>query len=1157
VALSRPERAPCRSSSFHVRVTPGPCVAEARAVEALYEIGITVERMRPAVEYRILGPLDVRVDGAEVQVGGGRQRALLACLLLHAREVVSRDRLVDALWAEDPPGSADKVVQNHVSALRKLLPPGALATRGTGYELRPAEGELDLDRFAALRAEGRRLLAADSPREAAATLRAALAHWCGDALADCVLGEGLREEARALDELRLSALEERLDADLACGRHADAVAELESLVALNPYRQRFTEQLMLALYRCGRAPDALGVYRGARRRLRDDLGLDPGAALRGLERAILTQDAALDLPAARVEAEPVPHARQRSSRALVLAVCAAVALATVALLVGLNRGSRRAAAAVPGNSLAAIDPHSGNVILSRPVGVQPAGIVVAADSLWVASLADETVLRVDPTTGATRATIHVPGGAAAIAAAAGAVWVASSPWPRASVSLRRIDPRFDQLGPPRQIPALAGGTVTLAAHGDTIWVASSLGELWRVDARTGRVGEVSDPATGPTSVAADRAHVWLADRFADELTRVDARGVATPTTTGRSPSAVASGLGAAWVAQALDGTVARVDPATGAVTGTFRVGRAPVAIAAAAGSVWVADSGDGTIARIDPASGHVRLTAVGGAPAGLAFAGGRLWISVQPGAPTAPRASRRTLRIESAQDPGTIDPGMAYTSVAWQIEYATCTKLFDYPDPIASPVARVEPEAASALPRDTATRTVYSFRIRPGLRFSPPSNEPVTAEAFRYTLERSLSPRMRSPASAFLQDVVGAGAFESGKARHISGLTVHGDVLRVELRRPSPTLTTRLAMPFFCVVPRGTPIDPNLARPIPSAGPYYVASQLPGRSVVLRRNPGYAGDRPHWLAEIDIALDVSPAQAALDVEAGRADALLLESIPPAVTARLRRLYPAAHARQPRVIGNAGGLEIDSIVMNTSRAPMSDVRLRRAVNEAIDRRSLAAVGGFAGTQLPPADAYLPPGIPGSGGKAVYPLTPDVARARRLLGDRHVRAVLYTCDSARCKDDAAIVRTDLARVGIDVGVRSFATLSLYRRLARRGEPFDLGIVSWSADYADPEDILNVTLDGRSLGTTVNLDFAAFRNPAYMRRLAVADGLAPPRRYEVYRTLARDLERDAAPWAVYANETLNDFVSARVGCTAYQPFYGLDLAALCLARRPSIAP
>jgi DNA-binding SARP family transcriptional activator/tetratricopeptide (TPR) repeat protein len=246
------------------------------------------------MEFRILGPLEVRHDDRPLAAGGPKQRLALAILLLHRNEVVSSDRLIEALWGDRPPAGAGKALQMHVSQLRKLLGPERelLLTRPPGYELRVEPEQVDLHRFEAAVAAARRAAAP----EAASLLHEALSLWRGPPLADLGYEDSLRGEIARLEELRLTALEDRIEADLALGRHAAVVGELERLTAEHPLRERLRGQLMLALYRSGRQAESLEVYRDARRALVDELGIEPGRELSQLERQVLAHDPSLDLP---------------------------------------------------------------------------------------------------------------------------------------------------------------------------------------------------------------------------------------------------------------------------------------------------------------------------------------------------------------------------------------------------------------------------------------------------------------------------------------------------------------------------------------------------------------------------------------------------------------------------------------------------------------------------------------------------------------------------------------------------------------------------------------------------------------------------------------------------------------------------------------------
>src|SRR6266516_4435160 len=247
------------------------------------------------LEFHVLGPLEVLRDGRPIRLGGERQRALLAILLVHANEVVSSDRLISQLFGADASETAANTLQVAVSRLRRTLEEEELlVTRPRGYLLRARPEQLDIALFERMLEDGRRALTADDPVRASVCLREALALWRGPPLADLSLLDFAQPEIRRLEELRLTAVEDRIDADLALGRDAELVPELEGLVAQNPLQERLRGQLMLALYRAGRQAHALEVYRQTMLLLSDELGLEPSRSLQRLERSILQQDDSLE-----------------------------------------------------------------------------------------------------------------------------------------------------------------------------------------------------------------------------------------------------------------------------------------------------------------------------------------------------------------------------------------------------------------------------------------------------------------------------------------------------------------------------------------------------------------------------------------------------------------------------------------------------------------------------------------------------------------------------------------------------------------------------------------------------------------------------------------------------------------------------------------------
>lgn len=585
------------------------------------------------MEFRILGPLEV-VDGERpLALRSGKERALLAFLLLHANEVVPSARLIDELWGERPPPTATKILQNTVSHLRKALGDGRLLTRGHGYELRVSAEEVDLRQFRRLAEEGR--AASDG-----AKLREALALWRGPALVD------LRDETFAqhasldLDEEHLGVLEDRIAADLAEGGGAELVPELERLVREHPLRERPHGQLMLALYRAGRQADALEAYQRARRALLQELGLEPSPRLQELEHRILNQDPELEAPPRPPRPlEPVPSPTRRRRRAALALV--AVALVAVGVVVGILYvpENHRAPLVAKPNSVAVVDPSHNRLVAVVPVGTTPRGVAVGS-SVWVANSGDGTVSQLDSRTFKVVQTVGIAAEATDIATGAGGVWVATGN----DDTLVQIDPQTGAVLATLRLPKEKGqptSAVAVAVGEGAVWAASG-GRLLKIDPATGTiVGGLRQTGFGHgvIDIAVGAGAVWIADQQ-EVVVRISP---VTATPTGKPvrsvyPGSLAVGYGSVWVAGADYGgshpAVWRIDPQTLQVTQTIPLGKsrlpgAVFGLATGDGAVWLTDYDRGTLLRIDPATGAVVSTIrVGGHPRDVAVGAHRVWVTV-------------------------------------------------------------------------------------------------------------------------------------------------------------------------------------------------------------------------------------------------------------------------------------------------------------------------------------------------------------------------------------------------------------------------------------------------------------------------------------------------------------------------------------------------
>ena len=542
--------------------------------------------MAARLRFGILGPLEVRRDTALVRVGGPKQRALLALLLCRANRVVSRDQLIDELLADQPAGTADRILRVQVSRLRKALAepdsePRVLA-QPPGYLLRVGDGELDLHEYEQQVTAGRQALSSGAPQRAAVLLRQAESLWRGPPLADLDDPASVAQlEVQRLHTLRLQAIEDQIEAELTIGRHTALCPELERLVAEHPLRERFRAQLMLALYRCGRQADALETYRAARSLLIEELAVEPGPQLRQLHRAVLEHDAALDppdppeltdrpgppaVPAAPHGPEsgtPRPARRHRQVHRVVVAASVAAILAALAAFVPLSRHGT-AAVATNANLLALVSYGDGTVRATVPLRAPPADLAAGSGSLWVTQPDAGLVTRVDPQRRTVTATIPVGTKPDRVLAAGGQVWVLD----RQDRTLSRIDPRTDTV------------TQTIALGRPPGDVLLSAGVLWVTSPGAGTVLRIS-PATGRT------------------LGQIS---------TGGHPGALAGAAGAVWAADSATGRVTRIDTGTGRVTGTVRVGDGPTAMAADATGLWVLDPLDATVARVDSRPDAVAMT---------------------------------------------------------------------------------------------------------------------------------------------------------------------------------------------------------------------------------------------------------------------------------------------------------------------------------------------------------------------------------------------------------------------------------------------------------------------------------------------------------------------------------------------------------------------
>jgi YVTN family beta-propeller protein len=1068
------------------------------------------------VYFRLLGPLEAGDKGRPTPLGGPKQRALLALLLLHANEPVSRDRLIEEVWGERLPQSPGQTLDTYVSRLRKLLGPERVERRDGGYLLRVEPGELDLDRFEQLIARKE--------------LRRALEIWRGPALADLRSEPALALEAARLEERRLEVIEERIDADLAAGGGAELVGELRQLVRDHPLRERLLAALMLALYRAGRQAAALEAYQSARRRLAEELGLEPGPQLQELERRILAHDPGLVVIRGH---EPRKAGRSRRLPAAGVAVLVAVAAAGGIVLATRDSGPVQVASD-QGSRLLTIGTASRSSAHTTGLPGPPAAITAAAGSLWLADPSNDLVLRADSASGAVVDRIAVRGQPGSIAAGGRSIWVAGT----ISRSISRIDPTTDTVT--QTVPLGGGNTSAIAFGRGGLWVADTGDRaLVEIDPGAGAVERTITLDLRPTSLAVGRTAIWVADYDAGSIAEVEPASGQTLATiaVGNGPAALALAAGALWVANSLDSTVSAIDTETSRIVATIPVGSGPSSLAVAHGSVWVANQYSGTVSRIDPHRKVVTETLhSGGEPAALAPGTGTVWVGAGASA-----ASHRggTLRLVGTRPFDTTDPGVQFQTALQfsRFTYDTLVTFAAAPGPAG---LRLVPDLALAVPVPTGGGTVYTFLLRSGIRYSDGTQ--VRAEDFRRSVERQF--RLRGPVTDYYRGIVGAASCTRAHCNLSRGIRTddRAGTVSFHLVSPDPDFLYKLTvLGFSAPVPPGTPDHDVGFAAVPGTGPYRIA-EASRREVRFVRNPFFE----EWshAAQPDGNPDAivwrfpkSAAAATRQVEQGRADWVV--TVAPSQLPRLRVQFPSRLHVNPT-------FGVDFVSLNTHLPPFDDVRARRALNFAIDRARLARMYGGRPLATPLCQP-LTPGFPAFRRYCPYTLNPfpngawsapDLAKARRLVAASGTRGEHITVWGS--PDEGFIppaVPAYIASVLRSLGYRTALHLapfaSMTPEVRRRIQIAADG--DWLPDYAAPSSYLP-----GFFGCHGGLNNGYVCDPKLDRQMRLASELQirDQRRATALWTRIDHRLADRAYWVPTVNLGAAELVSARLRNYQFNP-------------------
>jgi ABC-type transport system substrate-binding protein/tRNA A-37 threonylcarbamoyl transferase component Bud32/streptogramin lyase len=857
---------------------------------------------------------------------------------------------------------------------------------------------------------------------------------------------------------------------------------------------------------------------------------------------------------AALRGEVLARRRRHGRRAVIVAAALLAAAAAAAAGILLSRAEparRRGLPTLPlhANALNLIDARSPRLTRTVGYGTRLAASFPAVDvsftkrSAWLLLVGKQRLVRYDLATRKPAGVVGLPWQPGSrMVAGGGSIWVTQD----GGSSVWGIDARTGKV---RRRFSFAGDSGTGIAYGDgSLWLARAPG-IVRVDPDTGdiisRVSTPGQPGATRWLTFGDGA-LWMVRGDNGLVLKVDpaTNKIAHETPLHGYASDLALGDGFVWVSIVPDGIAFKLTEDDLSVQGSSKIGPDPERISAGDGYLWIANTAAKTVSRLTLASGSRTSYATHSEPTTVAYHGHLVWTGAAAEPSPLPPLSGQELRISTPGQSFDTDSAHAGGPLSEQYLYATCANLLDYPDSSGQDGTQLRPEIAEAMPTVSNGGRTYTFRIRPGFRFSPPSNEPVTAQTFRHTIERTLAPDQQH-GWPFGGDIAGAAAYSAGNAQHISGIAVRGNSLSITLVRRSGDFLTRISMPNFCPVPLEKSTSPSGA--IASAGPYYVSASSSDR-IVLVRNPNYKGNRPRRSARIVYTSYIPTPQAVALTDKGEVDYLpsdfdnySLLTAGGLLDGRYGPRSAAARAGDQRYYREPIPM-IDDLVFNARRPLFHNARLRRAVNFALNRRALSAA-----FYDDPYDQLLPPGVPGRHTRPFYPLEPNLATARRLAG-RHARhAVLYACTPQ--PRVTAIVRENLARIGIAVSiVESTRCLEGHDPQSDRADLVLSGLGLGPADR-DPTPFFDMAIDGAYNFPTPGP--GPWTSRSFQTRLKRARALRGAAHVAAYAKLQDELMREA-PIAVFGSFVAPEYFSPKVGCKVFQAEYRVaDLGQLCVRR------
>ena len=845
----------------------------------------------------------------------------------------------------------------------------------------------------------------------------------------------------------------------------------------------------------------------------------------------------------------LPHG-VRSRRGLALGL--AVLLVAIAIPLALSRGRGHSLPGIATDSVGMIDLVSNRITGQVRVGTRPGAIVAGLGAAWVANEEAGTVSKIDPVTGSVVDTIEVGSDPAAIAIGEDALWVANS----GDATVMRINPDANKVV---ATIAAGNGPAGVAVAKGSVWVANQLdGTISRIDPDSGAIKGTIDAGANPTTIAVDQS-VWVTNSTTGTVSRIDA-GSATlvgSTHVGNGPTAVVAAGNDVWVANQLDGTVSRIDGASAAVAATVTVGQGPSSIAVGGGSVWVSNELDGTVSRIDPGTNTVIKTIeVGGAPSGLAVVGGALWVTAR-GAGSVHRGGTLNLVTDVPVAP---DPAIGYDPVSWSVITMTNDGLVAFRQTGSATGATIVPDLATALPEPTQAGLTYTFQLRSGVHYS--TGAPVKASDVRFALERDF--KSGSPTAYYLGIVGGPACASEPKSCDLSEGIVTDDAsgtVTFHLSTPDPEFLFKLALPFADEVPVGTPnhgTDPN--QTVPATGPYMIQAITPTR-VELVRNPYFhewsrTAKPDGYPDRIAIDIDANPSdqdKLISQVEEGKADSFL-NLVAPQRAQELMTHYTNQLHLYPLLF-------VHFLFMNSSRPPFDDVRVRQAVNYAVDRNKIMEIFGGP-LAVRPTCQILPPNFQGYRAYCPYTLNPtsdgrwtapDLPKAKQLVqasGTAGMKITLlypFVFPQAGGPYLVSVLKSLGYRATLEAGVGAPDDFQAYYDfISNTKNEVQIGLIGWASDYPVASQFINALLSCAALvpNSNTNQNYGQFCDPAIDAQikqaldLQVTDQSAAG---ELWAKIDRALVDQAAVAPLFNRQGF-DLLSKRVGNYQHNPLSGM---------------